>query len=138
MLTYYPEVRSTNPIILPHASTEPPLEAFTAIASPVRRQILDLLTEGERPVNELAASFAMSRPAISQHLRILLAAGLVAEHRQGRENRYRLVPENLAPVRDWIRHYERFWDDHLGRLQAVLHKKATAPKSVKATTRGHS
>ncbi len=97
-------------------------ETFAAIASPVRRHILDLLAEGERPVNALAADFAMSRPAISQHLRILLAAGLVAETRRGRENRYRLVPENLAPVREWIARYERFWDDHLGRLQAVLKK----------------
>jgi DNA-binding transcriptional ArsR family regulator len=115
----------------PKHADEPPAEAFAAISSPVRRQILDLLTQGERPVNALAASFAMSRPAISQHLRILLTAGLVAESRQGRENRYRLVPESLAPVRDWIRQYERFWDDHLDRLQSVLQKKATAKKSGK-------
>jgi DNA-binding transcriptional ArsR family regulator len=104
-------------------------EAFAAISNPVRRQILDLLAEGDRPVNVLAGSFAMSRPAISQHLRILLTAGLVAETRHGRENRYRLVPERLAPVRDWMRHYERFWDDHLGRLQKVLNQKATRRKS---------
>jgi DNA-binding transcriptional ArsR family regulator len=103
------------------ATQEP--EAFGAIASPVRRQILDLLSDGDRPVNRIAGHFEMSRPAISQHLRILLAAGLVAEERHGRENRYRLVPEQLAPVRDWIRHYERFWDDHLGRLQKLLHDR---------------
>ncbi len=106
---------------VPDASADA-AETFAAIASPVRRQILDLLAEGDTPVNALAESFAMSRPAISQHLRILLAAGLVSLSRQGREHRYRLVPENLAPVRDWIARYERFWDDHLGRLQAVLKK----------------
>ena len=95
-----------------------------AIASPVRRQILDLLADGDRPVNTIASHFEMSRPAISQHLQILLVAGLVAHQRHGRENYYRLVPEQLAPVRDWIRHYERFWHDHLGRLQDVLNKKA--------------
>jgi len=65
----------------------------------------------------------MSRPAVSQHLRILLDAGLVAEQRHGRERRYRLVPEQLGPVRDWIAHYERFWDDRLKRLQKLLTKK---------------
>lgn len=113
------------------SKAEAPVEAFAAIASPVRRQILDRLAEGESPVNALAAGFAMTRPAISQHLRILLAAGLVAESRQGRENRYRLVPESLAPVRDWIRHYERFWDDHLGRLQTMLKKNALKQNMLK-------
>lgn len=111
------------------APPETPTEAFAAIASPVRRQILDLLAEGERPVNDIASGFAMSRPAVSQHLRILLAAGLVAEARQGRENLYRLVPERLAPVRDWIRHYERFWDDHLDRLRQALDRDAAAAKT---------
>ncbi len=114
MLTYYPPMPMTD---------APEEKAFAAIASPVRRRILDRLAEGEKPVNALAEGFAMSRPAISQHLRILLAAGLVAEARRGRENRYRLVPRNLAPVRNWIRHYERFWDDRLARLQTVLRKR---------------
>lgn len=97
---------------------------FGAISSPVRRQILDLLVDGERPVNGIANHFAMSRPAISQHLRILLAAGLVAEHRQGRENRYQLVPEKLGAVRNWISRYERFWDDNFARLQSHLTKRS--------------
>lgn len=109
-------------------------EAFSAIASPVRRQILDLLSEGDRPVNAIASSFAMSRPAISQHLRILLSAGLVAETRHGRENLYSLIPGRLAPVRDWIRHYERFWDTHLGRLQKVLNQKVLNQKASKQST----
>lgn len=98
-------------------------EAFAAIGSAVRRKILDLLAEGERPVNAIAAEFAMSRPAVSQHLRILLDAGLVAETRHGREHRYRLVPEMLAPVRDWLKHYERFWDDRFQRLRDQLAKR---------------
>lgn len=103
---------------------EPEPEAFGAISSPVRRQILDLLAEGDRPVNGIASHFEVSRPAISQHLRILLSAGLVAEARHGRENRYRLVPEKLAPIRDWIAHYEKFWDDNFKRLQAHLAKRS--------------
>ncbi len=96
---------------------------FEAIGSPVRRRILDLLVDGERPVVDIAAQFAMSRPAISQHLGILLAAGLVAQERQGRENRYRLVPESLRPVREWIAYYERFWDDRFVRLRTHLDRR---------------
>lgn len=100
--------------------TEPGV--FGAISHPARRRMLDLLAHGDRPVNVIAANFAMSRPAVSQHLRVLLDAGLVTEQRHGRERRYRLVPERLAPVRDWLAHYERFWDDHLTRLERYLDK----------------
>ena len=108
------------------ASTQTP-DTFGAISSPVRRQILDLLAEGEHSVNAIVRHFEMSRPAISQHLRILWLAGLVTDSRSGREIFYSLVPHQLAPVRDWIRHYEHFWDNHLGRLQEVLNKKALKP-----------
>ncbi|HKP94182.1 MAG TPA: metalloregulator ArsR/SmtB family transcription factor [Fibrobacteria bacterium] len=97
-------------------------KVFNAISCPARRRILDLLVEGDQPVKRIAGHFEMSRPAISQHLRILLHAGLVSERRQGREHHYRLVPERLGPVRDWISHYERFWDDNFKRLQAHLAK----------------
>ncbi len=86
--------------------------------------MLDLLVEAERSVNTIAGYFEMSRPAVSQHLRILLDAGLVTEERHGRERRYRLVPERLGPVREWIAQYEQFWDDHLQRLQKQLSKKS--------------
>jgi DNA-binding transcriptional ArsR family regulator len=97
-------------------------DVFGAISHPARRQMLDLLVEADRSVNTIAGHFQMSRPAVSQHLRVLLDAGLVAERRHGRERRYRLVPTRLAPVRDWIAHYERFWDHHLGRLAQQLAK----------------
>ena len=97
---------------------------FGAISHPARRRMLDLLVESDRCVNTIARQFDMSRPAVSQHLRILLGAGLVTERRHGRERRYRLVPTQLGPVRDWISHYERFWDDRLQRLQQHLAKKA--------------
>jgi len=95
-------------------------DVFGAISHPARRQMLDLLVETERSVKTIAGKFRMSRPAVSQHLRILLDAGLVTEQRHGRERRYRLVPEGLGPVRNWIAHYERFWDDRLHRLQKLL------------------
>jgi len=99
---------------------------FGAISHPARRQMLDLLVETDRSVSAIAEHFEMSRPAVSQHLSILLDAGLVTEQRHGRERRYHLVPERLGPVREWIARYERFWDDHLRRLQKLLSKKSKA------------
>ena len=99
-------------------------DVFTAISHRARREMLDLLTEAERPVSDIAAHFEMSRPAVSQHLRILLDAGLLTERRHGRERRYHFVPDQLGPVRDWIGQYERFWDDRLMRLQKLLSKKS--------------
>src|SRR5258708_6683745 len=95
-------------------------DVFGAISHPARRRMLDLLVGADRSVNTIAGHFRMSRPAVSQHLRVLRDAGLVTEQRHGRERRYRLVPARLGPVRDWIAHYERFWDDYLQRLQKQL------------------
>ena len=97
-------------------------DVFGAISHPARRRMLDLLLDADRSVNTIAGQFQMSRPAVSQHLRILLDAGLVTEQRHGRERRYRLVPARLAPVRDWIANYEQFWDDRLERLKKQLTK----------------
>jgi DNA-binding transcriptional ArsR family regulator len=102
------------------ANREP--DVFTAISHPARRHMLDLLAASERSVNSIAAHFKMSRPAVSQHLRILLDASLVTEERHGRERRYCLVPARLSPVRDWLAQYDRFWDDRLKRLQKLLAK----------------
>lgn len=95
-------------------------DVFGAISHPARRHMLDLLAGADCSVNAIAGHFKMSRPAVSQHLRILLDAGLVTEQRHGRERRYHLVPERLGTVRDWIARYERFWDEHLQRLQKYL------------------
>lgn len=95
-------------------------DVFAAISHRERRRMLDLLAGEKRSVGEIAAHFAMSRPAVSQHLRVLLDAGLLSEQRHGRERRYHFLPERLAPVRDWIGQYDRFWDDRLLRLQNHL------------------
>ena len=99
---------------------------FGAISHPARRRMLDLLAEADRSVNAIAGHFKMSRPAVSQHLRVLLDARLVTEQRHGRERHYHFVPERLGPVRDWLAHYERFWDERLQRLQKLLSKKSKA------------
>ena len=104
------------------ANQEP--DVFGAISHPARRRMLDLLAESDRSVNAIAGHFEMSRPAVSQHLRVLLDSGLVTEQRHGRERRYHFVPERLALVREWLAQYERFWDDRLKRLQKLLAKKS--------------
>jgi DNA-binding transcriptional ArsR family regulator len=97
-------------------------DVFGAISHPARRRMLDLLALGDHSVNAMAGHFKMSRPAVSQHLRVLLDAGLVSEQRHGRERRYHFIPRRLAPVREWIGLYERFWDDRLDRLTKLLSK----------------
>lgn len=104
-----------------------PPTVFQAIADPTRRRLLDLLLEGEASVNRLAAPFQMSRPAISQHLALLRRAGLVTEHRVGRERRYRLRPAPLYEVRDWLAHYEHFWHERLDALGAYLDAESAGP-----------
>ena len=97
-------------------------DIFTALAHPVRRQILDHLVTGEESVTQLAAPFDMTRPAISQHLRILKDVGLVTEERHGREHYYRLQPQRLSEVRDWLQKYNRFWRNHLADLGTYLER----------------
>ena len=100
-------------------------DAFTAIAHPARRQILDLLAGGEKSVLSIAKPFSvkpfkMSRPAVSQHLRILRDVGLVEVNRVGREQRYRLRSEPLETVYDWVAHYTKFWEEKLDNLGKYL------------------
>jgi DNA-binding transcriptional ArsR family regulator len=99
-------------------------DPFWAIADPTRRRLLDLLSTGERPVNDLAETFRVSRPAISQHLRVLREAGVVTERRVGRERRYRLRAAALREVASWIARYERFWDEHLEALGRQLDEES--------------
>jgi DNA-binding transcriptional ArsR family regulator len=95
-------------------------DVFVALADPTRRQIIDLLSEGDKAVHELTATFAVTRPAISQHLRVLREAKLVHEHRVGRERHYQLRVAALREVSDWIARYDRFWDERLRALGRKL------------------
>ena len=81
--------------------------ALKAIAAPHRRQILSLVRDGELSAGEIAAHFAVTRPAVSQHLNVLKEAGLLNERRNGTRRLYRVRPEGLAPVRAFL---EEFWD----------------------------
>jgi DNA-binding transcriptional ArsR family regulator len=99
-------------------------DVFYAIADPTRRALLDLLAQGEEPVNSLAERFAMTRPAISQHLAILLRTRLVHVRRVGRERRYRLRPKPLEQIYNWVALYERFWTRKLEALGEHLRKRS--------------
>ena len=98
-------------------------DVFRAIADPTRRAILARLRQGPAPVNALAAEFEQSRPAISKHLRVLNDAHVVSEHRVGRERIYRIEPETLRAVDDWIGDYRNLWQDNLNRLKNYLEQK---------------
>jgi DNA-binding transcriptional ArsR family regulator len=95
-------------------------DVFAAVGDPTRRRVLDLLSRGELPVRRIAAPFAMTRPAISQHLRILLRARLVQVRRDGRERYYCLRARPLRRIHDWVGHYERFWRGKLASLGEFL------------------
>jgi DNA-binding transcriptional ArsR family regulator len=104
-------------------SPSPQDQVFRALADPTRRALLGRLAAGEMPVGELVAQTPMTQSAVSQHLRVLKDAGLVAERRSGRMNLYSLRPEPLRLVQDWLSHYERFWAERLDRLGAVLRSR---------------
>jgi DNA-binding transcriptional ArsR family regulator len=97
-----------------------PTDVYSAIADPTRRRILDLLAADGRSVTQLAEPFRMSRPAVSQHLRVLREAGLVREQKAGRQRIYRLAPDGLREVDDWLAGYRRFWRARLTALGEYL------------------
>jgi DNA-binding transcriptional ArsR family regulator len=95
-------------------------EVFRALADPTRRAVFERLAGREMSVSELKAGFAVSQPAISQHLAALREAGLVSERRAGRFAYYRIDPNGLAPLADWIDRYRAFWPERIERLKDVL------------------
>lgn len=95
-------------------------DAFNAVAEPRRREILDALADGERPVNDLVRSLGIAQPQVSKHLRVLREVGVVDVRDQGRQRLYRLNGQSLKPIHDWISNYERLWTDRFEQLDVVL------------------
>ena len=95
-------------------------DAFNAVAEPRRRRILDVLAGGERPVNDLVAILELSQPQVSKHLRVLREVGLVDVRDEGRQRIYRLNGRTLKPIHDWVKAFERTWDERFTRMDAVL------------------
>jgi DNA-binding transcriptional ArsR family regulator len=96
---------------------------FSAMANPVRRRLLELLAEGPRTAGDLAGEFALSRPAVSEHLGLLRRAGLVHDEATGRERRYHLTAEPLAEVAAWLHPFERYWRQRLRSLSGLLEEE---------------
>lgn len=96
-------------------------DVYSAVADPTRREIIRILSESEElPLKDLTAAFEMGRTAISKHLTVLKEAGLVSERKVGRETRYRLTPEPLQGIQDWVSFYQQFWDVRIARLKSLL------------------
>jgi DNA-binding transcriptional ArsR family regulator len=95
-------------------------DAFNAVAEPRRRQILDVLAGGERPVNDLVLELGLPQPLVSKHLRVLREVGLVDRRDVGRQRMYRIDGHPLKPIHDWVKNYERSWSERFERLDVVL------------------
>lgn len=95
-------------------------DVFSAIAGAGRREVLDALLDGEKPVGTIVTDLSMSQPQVSKHLKVLAEAGLVRCRAQGRRRLYRLEPAHLRPLKEWIAKYEQMLDDRLDRMGDYL------------------
>jgi len=105
-----------------HLAAESRNRIFQALADPSRRAIFEALTSGEAAVKDLTTRFDISQPAVSQHLAALRDAGLVSGRREGRHVYYRVEPQGMKPLIDWIAHHRVFWMEHVDRLERLLEK----------------
>ena len=101
----------------------PALAALEVLAEPRRLAIIDLLRDGERPVGELVDRLGVSQPAVSKHLRVLKDAGLVEARAEAQRRLYRIRPEPLAELDDWLASYRQLWTTHLDRLEDHLDRQ---------------
>jgi DNA-binding transcriptional ArsR family regulator len=95
-------------------------DAFNAVAEPRRRELVDLLAGGERPVNDLVRLTGLAQPQVSKHLRVLREVGVVDVRDEGRQRVYRLNGPALKPIHDWVQAYERTWSERFDALDEVL------------------
>ena len=95
-------------------------DVFNAVGDVHRREILDVLLTGEKAVGAIVSDVSMSQPQVSRHLRVLGEVGLVRCRADGRRRLYRLAPEHLRPVHDWVAKYERAINDRLDRIEDYL------------------
>jgi DNA-binding transcriptional ArsR family regulator len=99
------------------------MKALAALADPTRRQIVELLAEGEREAGEIAAQFSVSRPAVSRHLRVLRESGLVRSRPEAQRRIYSLDPAPLAEVDEWLAKYRGFWTNRLDALETQVRRR---------------
>jgi DNA-binding transcriptional ArsR family regulator len=99
------------------------MTAYTALAEPNRRQILDLLREGERSVGDLVARLKLSQPGVSKHLKVLREAGLVEVRPEGKQRWYGLHAQPLSEVDEWLEPYRVYWSGRLDALERHLEEE---------------
>jgi DNA-binding transcriptional ArsR family regulator len=104
-------------------------DTLTALADPTRRDVFERLISGPRSVGELAQGFPVSRPAVSQHLRVLKEAGLVVDTREGTRRLYQLNPEGLAALRSYL---DRFWEQSLAGFKSAAERGSAATSGVQS------
>ncbi|MFY0545390.1 ArsR/SmtB family transcription factor [Brevibacillus sp. H7] len=92
-------------------------DVFQAIADPTRRSLLKLLADKEMPITAITECFPISRTAVNKHLHVLSEAGLVSSQKVGRETRYKLQPEPLVELKEWLAFFEQYWDEKLSALK---------------------
>ena len=107
-------------MFIPVARAATTADAFNAVAEPRRREILDVLAGGERPVNDVVRLVGLTQPQVSKHLRVLREVGAVEVRVEGRQRLYRLNGRALKPIHDWVKTYERSWSERFDQLDAVL------------------
>jgi DNA-binding transcriptional ArsR family regulator len=95
-------------------------DIFKVLSDPTRRAVLERLASAEMTATELREGFAISQPAMSQHLAVLRGAGLVSERREGRYVNYRVEPEGMAPLHQWLARYQAFWPSRIDSLKDLL------------------
>jgi DNA-binding transcriptional ArsR family regulator len=98
-------------------------DVFNAVADVHRREILDVLIAGEKAVGAIVNDLSMSQPQVSKHLRVLSEVGLVSCRAEGRRRMYRLAPQHLQPLHDWVAKYERAMNDRLDRIDDYLKER---------------
>jgi DNA-binding transcriptional ArsR family regulator len=108
-------------------SAEPVKSAFEVLAEPRRREILDLLRDGERLAGDLVDRLALTQPTVSKHLKVLRDAGLVEVRRDAQRRWYRLRPETLREIDAWLAPYRRLWSDRLDMLERHLDAMPDVP-----------
>ena len=99
-------------------------DAFNAVAEPRRREILNYLALGERPVGDIVATLELAQPSVSKHLRVLKDVGLVRVRREGRQMLYETNAEAIRPPHEWTGTFEKFWRHQLGRVKERAEAKA--------------
>ena len=107
-------------------------DIFSALANPVRRDILTALLERPHTVTELAEGRAIGRPAVSEHLQVLVRSGLVRDERRGQHRVYHLQAERLAEVDDWLHPFEHYWRGRMRALRDVLDAAVPGPDTTSA------